>query len=277
MTIDAWLKNLENPETRRIDGHALMRRTIGQRMAIGIGQLLLVIFTAILFLLPALGAYFIFFVVWSISGEGTAVIVIMALFYVGVGGVFVVGFIQSISRSAVVYNDSTKAVEEYVNQKGLRDMLPSELDIIAPHVGEISKHGGGHLKTPQLWLVSEQRAKPVEAIGEALVFDSFALDHEFVGAVVAYGIARLNNDDGVFKIALWQYGQKQSELPNKKAWREFWRQEVFLADQFVVKVGYKSQLITMLEYYTPLQPVGSLFDQDEPYYKERLERIRNLA
>jgi hypothetical protein len=89
-------------------------------------------------------------------------------------------------------------------------------------------------------------------------------------------LAEFNNDDGRIWLALTQLQPNPGERTNREWWRLYWRQQAFLADQFVARVGYGAQQVQWLKYLQPLDVPVPYDAQEKPYFDERIDRLEAL-
>ncbi len=293
-TLEAWLQNLPVEPVARIDGQRLYRKTVDNLSlkasavggAVG-GWLVAEGCWAILTSMFAVGGWYavaavVFFVLYSVAnpvatnGFGCFLLLIGLLVFAGVLWFF--NHVEGTGQSRAVLKDPHKAAEAMqvaVGQLGARGPTDRELARIVAQVRRVQAAGGGRLQAPQGWLVYDEPQHASFTLGKYIFLTRELIYSDHLGGLLAYELGRLQNGDGQMRLAVQQLvAQVDKEtFPYQEEWVEYWRQQVYLADEFVAQYGLARELIRYLELYQPLDVAKAFLWKEEPYKAERIDRL----
>jgi hypothetical protein len=292
-TLGQWVQNQRTAQPTTIDGQQLLKDTLNHLSATettkggGCGA-----FMGLMFLAPVVGVPFLIVLVLAANGVGVAqgllaiFAVILVLFVIG--GAWL-GHTQPSEGKARLRNPEP-ATQQFMEELGAYpiDNLPDEKVKVIQTIAEIAERGGGQLRAPDAIMVDPSFTARPRVLGRVVLLPQFVLNDRNLPAVIAHLLYRIAQEDGVILLSLSALKDEPERMPNgemeqpkplhnAEKWRAFWRQQVFAADAFVVKMGYGSQLLSYLQASKSREVPTPHLLQEEPYIAERMARVQPLV
>lgn len=264
---------------RTIDGEALYRNTIGdlntQNAAAGCGIMAFILGSGVVSAGIIPFAVVLFALVY-IGGGG----LVIGYLVVVLGGAALVWVLLSGTReSQKVLRDPAEVTAEQIMLMGAREPIGEEIVRLVNELRRIQNRTSEDIQAPDGWRVFNRPFPSSFTLGDVIFISRPMINSSYLGAALAYELARLQQGDGRMRLALNQLSAQDDKenFPYQSEWVEYWRQQVFKADEFVAHLGLAGELIEYLRQFEMTEGATPYLYQEEPYKAERIERLRYWA